>query len=260
MKLIVGLGNQRMRRYWLGLLVILGVGLIVFARYIIPEKETVVSPLEIPLGIGAWDSETVEFFNQYAKADDQIGVRPQYVDLLDRARVGKKSLVFPYQEDPSEIISLAKEKGVEILGYNLEKALSKEEMVAEEKEFYNLAKENDLLFVFAPTALQLELNYRLYAPHADVIGLQSQRYQTQKDYEKVVEDLIGRIKATNPEVMVSVQVSVNPPGNRTITAGEVIQNIQAIKDKADSIIIFYHPNLPERASVMKEVFKKLRSF
>ncbi len=179
--------------------------------------------------------------------------------LLNDVEIGKKKLLFAPRDEPltdvGTIISEAKAIGITMLGYNLEKALPKEDLISKEREMQRIAGENDLLFAFGPTLLKLERYYDDFARYADVIILQSQRYQTTEEYEERVEGLIERIRADNPEVKVWVQVSVNPPEKRDVTPDEVLSDIPLVADKADLILIFFRP---KTASVMEEVFKRLR--
>lgn len=215
--------------------------------------------LGIPLGIGIWDSENVAFFNRYAREQDVIGARPPYLDLLDDVEVGQRMFFVGGRDEPftdiGSMISEARAIGVTMLGYNLETALPREELTAKEMQLQQIASDNDLVYAFGPTLAKLERYYEDFGRYADVLILQSQRYQTMAEYEEVVEELIERIRSTNPEVKVWVQVSVNPPQKREITPDEVIQHVELIADKADLIWIYF---APQRAPVMEEVFRRLR--
>ncbi len=227
-----------------------------------PREAPTPSPgetLEIPLGIGIYEADNVAFFNRYAGEQDVILARPPLMHLLNDVEIGKKKLLFAPRDEPltdvGTIISEAKAIGITMLGYNLEKALPKEDLISKEREMQRIAGENDLLFAFGPTLLKLERYYDDFARYADVIILQSQRYQTTEEYEERVEGLIERIRADNPEVKVWVQVSVNPPEKRDVTPDEVLSDIPLVADKADLILIFFRP---KTAPVMEEVFKRLR--
>ena len=203
----------------------------------------------------------MNFFNQLAGNYDIVSYKSATLDLGDTQSVGEKSLTYG-QETIEEIIALAKAKGLKKIAFNLESHQTMEELVAEEKKFYEMVKPYGIEATFAPTVVILAENMNNYggsfALYADVLGLQSQRYQLEPDYEKIVEDLIYKIKQVNPKVKVNVQVSVNPPAKRDITAAEVIANIEAIKDKADGIRIFYSPASAGRTEVMEEVFRYFR--
>jgi hypothetical protein len=220
-----------------------------------PAEET----LSIPLANGIWDADNVTVFNRYAREQDVIAARTPFLDLLGDVEIGHKMvLLAPRDEEGTDIPSViaeAKTKGVTMLGYNLETALPKEDLVSKEKEMQSVAGAHGLQYAFAPTLLKLTKHYDDFVRHADIIVLQSQRFQTRGDYEERVEELIAKIRSANPEVKVWVQVSVNPPEKRSVTPDEVIDNIQRIADQADLIWIFF---APKRASVMEEVFKRLR--
>ena len=214
---------------------------------------------DIPMGFGVWTIDNVDFFNKYAKDQDVIGVWPVTIDLLDYVHVGKKAFVFFDTENLSNRVIQAKEAGAEIIVYNLEADISKEELISKEKEVYQLAKENEMIFIFIPRLIVLEQHYKDFVQHTDVIGIQTQNYMTLENYEEIVEDRIDKIREANPYVEVLIQVSVNPPNNRYITAGKVIDHINVIKDKADEIDIWYDQSRPDRVSVMEKVFKNFRT-
>jgi hypothetical protein len=181
------------------------------------------------------------------------------MDLLNDVEIGQKALVFAPRDEPltdvETVISEAKAMSITILGYNLETVLTRNELISKEIEMQELASKYDLLYTFGLTILQLERHYDGLALHADVLVLQSQRFQTTEEYEERVEELIGKIKSVNPEVGVWVVVSVNPPEKPGVTPDEVISDIQLVADKADLIWIYYGP---QTVSVMEEVFKRLR--
>jgi hypothetical protein len=211
------------------------------------------------LGIGIIDAENVAFFNQYAREDDVISARPPFMDLLKDVEVGRKMLNFNPRDEPitdaGSIIAEAKAMGVTILGYNLEAALSEEELVSKEREMQSQAQADALSYAFGPLIVKLMKHCDEFARHADILVLQSQRFQTTDEYEATVEGLIDRIRSANPDVEVWVQVSVNPPDRRRIEADEVIGDIHRVADKADLIWIYFGPRT---VPLMEEVFQGLR--
>lgn len=221
----------------------------------VPAEET----LSIPLGIGIWDADNVTVFNRYAREQDVIAARTPFLDLLGDVEIGQKMVFLaPGDEAGTDIrstIAEAKTKGVTMLGYNLETALPEEDLVYKEKEMQRVARAHGLVYAFAPTLLKLTKYYDDFVRYADIVILQSQRFQTKKGYEERVEELITAIRSANPRVKVWVQVSVNPPEDRHVTPDEVVSDIQRIADQADLIWIYF---TPKRASVMEEVFKRLR--
>lgn len=220
-----------------------------------PREETI----DVPLGIGIWDSSDVDFFNRYAREQDVVGARTHLMHLLADAEIGQRMIVLGPHDEPitedSAVLSAAKEMGSTILGYNLETATDKEQLVSSEMRMQDIASKNGLFYCFGPTLLKLTKHYEDFARHADCLVLQSQRYQTADEYEQVVEDLIERIRSANPEAKVWVQVSANPPDKPEVSVDEVIHDIQLIADEADLVWIFFQPN---RASVAEEVFRRLR--
>lgn len=213
-----------------------------------------------PLGVGLWDESLIDFFNQEMGENDVIAARLPIIDLLDQAKVGRKIVVAgggisQIDERVERLFQQLSAKGVEFFGLNLEADLPKEELVAEEAAVYQLAQEYNVTYVFGPTLPNLERYYADFAKHADVLVLQSQRYQGREDYEEAVEDLIARIKKANPDIEVWVQVSVLPPPNREMSVDEVIRHVNLIADKADLIFLYYTPQTQNR---LKEVIEEFR--
>ena len=215
--------------------------------------------LDIPLGMGVYNAENVEVFNRYAREQDVVAARPPDLYLLEKVERGRKNLVFAPRDEPltdvQSVISEAKSLGVTILGYDLEEAAPKEDLISKEEEMQANADENEMLYVFGPTLLKLERFYDDFARHADIILLQSQHYQTTDAYEDKVEGLIEKIRTSNPDVQIWVQVSVNPRADRRISPDEVVREIALIADQADLIWIYY---VPKSAPAMEEVLKRLR--
>jgi hypothetical protein len=213
----------------------------------------------IRLAIGISSPESVAIFNKVATEQDVIAARLPYVDLLGEVKTGQKMLVLgPGDEEAFELESLiaeVKAKGVSILGYNLETALPEGELVDREARMQRLASEGELLYVFGPTLGKLMKHYDSFARHADVLLLQSQRFQAAADYEGQTEALIEKIRAANPGVQVWVQVSVSPPEKGNLTAEQVVHDIQLVADKADLIWVFFSP---KTISTMEEVLMQMR--
>ncbi|HEC95127.1 MAG TPA: hypothetical protein ENI45_04085 [Thermoplasmatales archaeon] len=218
---------------------------------------TVSGGIEVPLGVGIMHPSHIGFLNQRMREYDIVAVRPHYIDFLEEIETGQKTLVFGAEDfgNISFLIDEAKERGVQIIGYNLEGPYSMEEMVQQEQTVYQMVKSRNLTFMFGPTLLNLERYYADFTPYTDIIVFQSQHYQTRDNYRDLVVDLICRIKSVNPEVKVWVQVSVNPPESPEITVEEVVANIYGISDVADGVWIYYHSS---RWEVTQRVLRILR--
>jgi hypothetical protein len=221
----------------------------------LPSGET----LQIPIGIGIVDANSVEIFNKYAREHDVIAARPPFLDLLKDVEVGRKMLSFaPRDEpvtDPVPTISQAKALGITLLGYNLETVRDPEELVRKEQELQAAANEAGLTYVFGPVAAVLMRQYEDFAQYADALVLQSHRFQATPEYEQWAEELIENIKAVNPDIEVWVLISMGPRERRNSTADQVMSDIQLVSDKADLIWLYYERrNVP----VVEEVFSRLR--
>jgi len=211
-----------------------------------------------PLGVGLWDDSLIDFLNQKMGENDVIAARLPLAYLLDQLRVGRKKVVIPNIETDKRAEKLFQRlsaRGVTLLGLNLEAPIPKEELVEKEEAVYQLAQKYNMTFLFGPTLPNLERYYADFAKHADVLVLQSQRYQGREDYEEKVEDLITKIKKVNPGIEVWVQVSVYDPRNRRMSSDEVIKHINLIADKADLVFLFYISQTQNR---LKEVIEEFR--
>jgi hypothetical protein len=215
--------------------------------------------LDIPIGIGIYDAGNVETFIKYANENDVISARPEFIHLLAGVETGRKMLNFNPRDEPltdvAYTVSQAKALGVTLLGYNLEMALDGDELVRKQQVLETMAQEAGLTYVFGPVIAKLMRYHEDFSHHADALVLQSQRFQISEEYESWVEALIDEIKAGNPDVEVWVMVSVNPPDKRHATPDEIINDIQLVADRADLIWIYFGP---QTASVMEEVFRRLR--
>jgi len=213
---------------------------------------------QVSLGFKVASAEQVEFFNQYSQPQDTIAVGIKEVGLLKNAKTQNKSLIYGGEISTDEAIAAAKANNIQVIFFNKEKTRSAEELAQAEKEAYGKVKAAGLTFGFAPTGRMLAAYYQSFVYDADIIGYQTQSIQTEPNYDQTVKDLIGKMKALNPKIEVWAQVSVNPPGDRTITADKVITNINSLAGVVDQIKIFFNQQ-PDRVAVMEEVFKNARS-
>ncbi len=212
----------------------------------------------IPLGVGVWDSVTLDFLNKALGPNDIIAYRPQNEGLMSAPTTARKMLVFGDQDygQAATLIQDAKTMGAALIGFNLEGQLTREELLEKAREVGKLVKEADLRYMFGPKVADLEKYFPALSRIANILLFQSQNFQTQPNYKQTLGMAIARIKKMNPNVRVWVQVSVNPPGNRTLTVEQVLKNIAAVADMADGIFLFYNPT---RWDVAKDVIIKLRS-
>ena len=222
-----------------------------------PTSYDTTGELNTPIGVGIANPENIDFLNSRLKSHDIIAVRPHLIAYLNMVETGRKTLVFGnfYYENASQIIKDAKSLGAVIIGFNLEGPFTKEEMLNKEKAVYQIVKAYNLTYMFGPTVNQLQKNYKDYVKYTDIIIIQSQRFQLEENYRAIIEEIASNIRKANPNVEVWVQVSVNPPMNRYITAEEVVRNILDIADFVDGVWIFY---TAQRWNVAKEVISVLR--
>lgn len=213
---------------------------------------------QVSLGFKVNDAKQVDFFNLYALPQDTISAGIKTVDLLKEAKTKNKSLIYGGEITTEEAIAAAKTNGISLIFLNQEHTRSAEDLAKKEKEAYTKIKAAGLKFGFVPTGRMLAANYQSFVYEADIIGYQTQSIQTEANYEQTVSDLIAKMKALNPRLEIWVQVSVNPPGDRTISADKVINSIRSLSGTTNNIKIFFNQE-SDRYAVMQEVFKTTRN-
>lgn len=226
-------------------------------RYCANREENIVMGFDTPVGIGVVDESHLEFLNERMKDVDILAVKPHLMNLLDEIIVGRKTLVFgaDYYSEVEDLIENAVENDVEIIGYNLEGPYAVEEMIAQEKTVYNLTKQHNLLFMFGPTLTKLIKYYEEFVKYTDIILIQAQHLQTMEDFRVELEEIIHRISAVNPDIGIWVQLSLNPPENRNLSAEEFINDMEEVADLADGIWIFYYDS---KWPILMEVLNEIR--
>jgi len=115
-----------------------------------------------------------------------------------------------------------------------------------------------LHFIFAPTARMLN-QCLTTVQHADTILYQAQDQQFSATFATDVHASVAQFRALHPGMPVWVQVSVNPPANRTATAQDVLAQIASLDDGSanapDLICIWYDQ---AQTAVMQAVVEALR--
>ncbi|MDO8435931.1 MAG: DUF5667 domain-containing protein [bacterium] len=251
---------------------------------------------KFPLGINiSLSGATYDFWNTHALPTDIVSSYTKDIDLLTRAIAGVKFL-FTHPNTPESDMDLAVSKNIGYVTANIE-TTDLDLQIASESAQYSMAKARGLKFIFAPMGHILEesYSYQDYAmlKNTDYIFYQTQYLQDSSrnlgttdpsiqiaNYAVRVKALISKIRPYIVEHKVWVQVSVNPPDNRCITADRVIQYIDSIEDGSqnspDGIIIFYaskydttgdrqddgnclSKGFPSRVDVMKQVIEHYRS-
>ena len=216
----------------------------------------------LPIGtnLGAEGADVINFLNEHWLENDVSTVRHYNLAKLDSMRIGRKELLFgdPMFDVADSLVREALNHDVTRIAFNLEADYDVDEFVRREKAIGVLVRGYGLEYSFGPDLGHLILFYSDFAPHADVIVIQSQRWQTHSDYKDKVKNLVDQIKGVNPDVKVWIQVSTAPPDNREITASEVLDDIEQIYDFVDGVFIFHPPAIESRWEVAKAVIETLR--
>lgn len=247
------------------------------------EKSVINVGAPVPLGIGIASSDILNFYNSKALPTDiaiAASSTPARLDLLKSAKGVKIIMLNPDATKAAQEMDLAKASAYLVSGNiedpNLSNTLSKQQ------EQYQLAKSKGLIYIFGPAGIMLRDSYAsqdyALARNTDILVYQTQYLQdnpreigTSLDvnkYAQTVKDIIAKTRPHTNLKQVKVQVSVNPPSNRCMSADRVIQYIDSLgSDRAsgpDAIIIFYSTSAASsgcttsRTQVMEEVFSHYR--
>ncbi len=197
--------------------------------------------LDAPLSLGLVEGVDLDFLAKHLRSSDYVAVRLNNIDALDGISGTNRSLVLTAQDvsNMSEVITLARDKGITMIGYNLEGQLSKSELVAGEIGVYDQVKAAGIPFMFGPTVTNLLSYYNDFAKNANAIMIQSQRMQGKDNYADTVKQLIANIKTVNPDIHVWVQISVVPPNDPSISTETVLNEIASIADSVDGLFLFF---------------------
>lgn len=268
--------TRRLKELTIPILLISGIVSVVLTIFYVKEniflereKERITKPASAVttgsarLAIPAQDKDIIEIFNRYANSDDVIQVRPKGIGNLSLVQTGIPILIFDKHDDLTKIIELAKENGIEVIGYNLEDVkLSKEQLLKQEKEVYKLAKENGLKYIFAPLARHVVDWGADLAKNADGIAIQLRNFQLQKDFEERVEKLIAEMRASNPEIEIRAQLDTvpnvpeDPRQRRQLSVKELLKQVRVVENKVDVLSFFSR----DEVLIIEEVFKELRGY
>jgi hypothetical protein len=221
------------------------------------------------LGIRIDGPDTLAFWNTYAGPYDVAWAGLQNADLVAQARAGIKALTYGRVEDSPRVIDAAKARGITAIAFNREQISDCVALADEEATAYGLAKAQGITFIFAPEGVVLQSCYRQnpgLIQNADIIFYQTEAIQGKDPtYATTVKTLVHNVKATKPGIPVWVQLSVNPPFNRDLSADEVIRAIQSIEDGSadspDDVHVFYasEPKMIGKAAVMEQVIEAFRA-
>lgn len=171
---------------------------------------------------------------------------------------------------------------------NLDATLSN--LLSQEQTQYTTAKQKGLTFVFAPLGTLLADNYSYqdyaFLKNTDIVFYQTESLQDNPNalgtndpaqfvpaYAQKVKDVLGKMRSYVSSGKIWVQVSLNPPKNRCMSAEQAEKYIDSITDRsgenADVIMIFYSQSslwdstcaasgFPKRAQILESVISHYR--
>lgn len=216
------------------------------------------------------DQRVVDFYNQHALLTDAAHADASGIGQLVQINARKRSISIGTPADAANAISLAKANGIPDIVLNEEGPPCAQLQVDEAAAAAEVHRAG-LTFSFGPTGLQLAsfCGPAALTGVADRLVFQTQNAENYPsvypDYAGYVHGVIRQIHASNPRVLVTAQVSVNPPQNPSATAAQCLADIALIQDgsadQADQIQVYYAgANIdPSREPVMEQVITSLRS-
>lgn len=208
------------------------------------------------------NDDIIEVLNRYIAKNDIFEIRARHLDKLNLIKSGTPAFIYGKNDNQTDSFELAKKYGIKIIIYNLEDLkISYEELIEKEKLANELSKTHNLFYVFAPLAIHAEKYGADLAKNADAIAIQLRNYQLMDNFAQRVSEMSEEIRHSNPKVEVWVQLDVNPyisvgsSKRRSLSSGEILNEIKSIENYVDLISIYYPP---DNISVVSEIFAELR--
>ncbi len=206
--------------------------------------------------------DIIPIFNQYADPQDSVEVKPKNIDQLSLVQTENKVLIFNQHQDPEQMIKLALQHQIPYIGYNLEDVkLSKDQLINQQKQIFELAKQNNLKYIFVPLARHMIEYGPDLAPHADALLLQLRNLQLTPDFQETVNQALLAIKKANPNLEIWAQIDTAPHQPKTSpkdpttkvpqTSQALIEQINQIKDNLDVLTFWYGP---DKLNIIKDIF------
>jgi len=243
---------------------------------------------DLKITVGIFMEEDADFFNQHLRADDIVFTYGGKLNLLRKITVAKKTFGRQSIEDIEKDLAEFNDVAVDYINYNPEKWRSshtpedeKNNRIDAVKRAKKIASQKNAKLSFGTDHILFEKYGEQIAPYVDLFGVQMQRLQreTIDEFRNEAAKNAALIKKGNPSALVYFQVSLAPPKWETKTApngkskkvlsrdkdqkkvmepikpDEIFAQIEAIKDLADGIVIYYNK---ETRDEMKELIRHLR--
>lgn len=195
----------------------------------------------LPITFPIMSTQVAEFFNQIAQPEDIALILSNRIGLLSSITAGEVRVGYAsWAEAEKSIDRLA--GSVEIIAYNPEHwhqtpAVEKENLVETVKWAAEIAHSKGLKLMVTPDRRFAQEKLGEIAAYADIVGLQGQRIQDDpQEFESWVREMVEIARASNPQVMIFVQV-----GTSQGSAEEMFAAIKTVADEINGISIWVAP-------------------
>lgn len=243
---------------------------------------------ELKIVVGIFKEEDAEFFNKFLTSDDIVFTYGAKLRLLRKIRVPKILVTVQSIPDMKKALERLKTISIDFINYNPEQwrmsHTPREEinnLLDAVKKTRILARQKNVKLGFGTDHILLDRYGKEVAPLVDLFGIQLQRYQRDslKEFREEALKKVAIVRKGNKKVPVFIQVSMAPPkwvirtkpnGEKVkvpvrgkdgrkllepVTAEEVVEKIEAIKDLADGVGLLYTEKTREE---MKRLIHLLR--
>ena len=199
-----------------------------------------------------------DWFNLHALPGDIAHRDPTGVGLLQGLTQATGLVLCNDPAQIATVVAATVAAGLTSIIFNDEIDLTCDALAASEVAARQACHAAGLHFIFAPTARMLN-QCLTTVQHADTILYQAQDQQFSATFATDVHASVAQFRALHPGMPVWVQVSVNPPANRTATAHDVLGQIASLDDGSanapDLICVWYDQ---AQTAVMQAVISALR--
>lgn len=209
-------------------------------------------PLERKMLLFGASLHDPEFVSRYLREGDIVGVAmsrgKQYVEnMLSQVPPENRMIIAAsFQDLDSFLQNLSID--ISYIGYDLERwpytsRWEQENPVDAVRIMGEIAHSHGLQLVVAPSRYFNERFGEEIAKYADIYIPQAKYYQaflSLDEYNQTLRNLIGNLRAANPNLIIFLDLSTSPKGRKT-TAEEMWKHVEVLEDVIDGVWVTYSP-------------------
>lgn len=187
-------------------------------------------------------SKLVELYTPLLKSNDYVMTHPNASNLQYAFELpGMKGVEYFSLAEIKDNAPLLESKGVTFISYDIEQYHSPagdiKDPVISVKTASEIVHQHGMKFMVSPQGKLTKLYGKQFAPYADIYNIQAQHMQQrgcQTKYQEYVEDSVKEIKAANPNITITSQVST-PRG----TLDNMKECFSTVADVVDGVTVWY---------------------